>query len=72
MAVITHGFARKGLHLAAPAALFEIARERFNTYRRYRRTLNELAQLTDRELADLGLHRSGLKAVALEAARNDR
>lgn len=71
MAVTTQDFARKGLDLAAPAALFETARERFHAYRRYRRTLNELAQLTDRELADLGLHRSGLKAVALEAARND-
>ena len=30
----------------------------------YRRTLNELAQLSDRELADIGVHRANIDAVA--------
>jgi uncharacterized protein YjiS (DUF1127 family) len=34
----------------------------------YRRTLRELSALSNRELADLGLHRSMLTRVALEAA----
>jgi uncharacterized protein YjiS (DUF1127 family) len=32
--------------------------------RRYRRTLGELSQLTDRELADIGLSRSEIDLVA--------
>lgn len=35
----------------------------------YRRTLNELGALNNRELADLGLSRSGIRRVALEAAK---
>ncbi|SNR26435.1 DUF1127 domain-containing protein [Puniceibacterium sediminis] len=34
----------------------------------YRNTLDELQSLNDRELADLGLHRSILRRVAYEAA----
>ena len=34
----------------------------------YRRTYAELSALTNRELADLGLHRSEVRRVALEAA----
>ncbi|MEJ6401477.1 DUF1127 domain-containing protein [Yoonia sp. 2307UL14-13] len=34
----------------------------------YRTTFNELAALSDRDLADLGLHRSMIKAVAYKAA----
>jgi uncharacterized protein YjiS (DUF1127 family) len=30
----------------------------------YRRTLNELARLSDRELADIGVHRANIGAVA--------
>jgi uncharacterized protein YjiS (DUF1127 family) len=53
---------------------FAALREDFETAltkrRAYSTTLNELSALSDRDLADLGLHRSGIKAVALEAARN--
>lgn len=35
----------------------------------YRRTINELGALSNRELADLGLSRSGIRRVALEAAQ---
>lgn len=44
------------------------AAEAWGNWRVYRRTLNELAALSPRELADLGLHRSMLRRIALEAA----
>ena len=37
-------------------------------YRRYRRTLEELSQLSDRDLADMGMHRSTIRDVARDAA----
>lgn len=37
-------------------------------YRVYRRTFNELSALSDRDLADLGLHRSLIAATAHKAA----
>lgn len=40
----------------------------WNTYRTYRATLAQLEELSERELLDLGLSRSGLKAVARESA----
>ena len=43
-------------------------RQRFEAWKIYRRTLNELAQLSDRDLTDLGLHRSGIRGIALETA----
>ncbi len=42
--------------------------ERVARYKTYRETMNELSQLSSRDLADLGLHRSMIKSVALEAA----
>ena len=42
--------------------------ERFAQYRTYRTTLNELGMLTDRELADMGLHRGSIREIAFEAA----
>ncbi|GAA6181260.1 MULTISPECIES: DUF1127 domain-containing protein [unclassified Shimia] len=44
--------------------------ERFRQYRVYRDTFNELSTLSDRELADLGLSRSMLRRVAIEASRD--
>lgn len=42
---------------------------RLASYRAYRRTLDELSQLSDRDLADMGMHRSTIGDVAREAAR---
>lgn len=42
--------------------------ERMARYRLYRSTLRELAELNDRELVDLGIHRSQIEAIALESA----
>ncbi|MDW4497440.1 DUF1127 domain-containing protein [Sulfitobacter sp. D35] len=53
---------------AYSATFFEAAAERQAKRRVYRATFNELHALSNRELADLGLHRSQLRQVALEAA----
>ncbi|WP_371157076.1 DUF1127 domain-containing protein [Jannaschia sp. 2305UL9-9] len=37
-------------------------------WRLYRQTVNELSDLSNRELADLGLSRSMIRSIALEAA----
>ena len=37
---------------------------RFIQMRTYRSTLNDLAQLSDRDLADIGVHRANIDAVA--------
>ena len=50
------------------ARFFEAAAQRRATQRVYRTTLQELDVLSNRELADLGMHRSELKRVAWEAA----
>lgn len=58
-----------GLALGQRAGhLRESLSARLTWYRNYRRTLDELAQLSDRDLADLGMHRSLIREVAREAA----
>ncbi|TDT77193.1 uncharacterized protein DUF1127 [Litoreibacter halocynthiae] len=42
--------------------------ERHTKHRLYRQTLDELQALSNRELADLGLCRGNLKAIAHDAA----
>jgi uncharacterized protein YjiS (DUF1127 family) len=42
--------------------------ERFSAWRRYRRNLAELSELTDRELDDIGLTRGEVPNVAKLAA----
>jgi len=43
-------------------------REQMVRHGMYRETLRELSNLSDRELADIGLHRSQITAIALKAA----
>lgn len=38
----------------------------------YRTTVHELSALSNRDLADLGIHRSAIKSLALEAAYGAR
>lgn len=54
--------------LGTVARVFEAAAERRAKQRVFSTTLRELNRLSNRELADLGLHRSELKRVAWEAA----
>ncbi|MFT5868984.1 MAG: hypothetical protein ACI8TF_001094 [Paracoccaceae bacterium] len=48
--------------------IYSQASEAYSKWRVYRNTFNELRELGDREIADLGLARSSLRRVALEAA----
>lgn len=48
-------------------ALVQRLRKAWNDHATYRRTVNELSALSDRELADLGLHRSNIRQTALDA-----
>jgi uncharacterized protein YjiS (DUF1127 family) len=50
------------------ATLANTLRTRIEKRRVYKTTLNELGSLSNRELADLGLHRSMLRRVAWQAA----
>lgn len=52
----------------AVAGLIGRIKERIARYRLYRHTLAELETLGDRELADLGLHRSMLRGIAYRTA----
>ncbi|UWQ19323.1 DUF1127 domain-containing protein [Jannaschia sp. M317] len=50
------------------AARLDTARENLAKWRLYRETLAELSALSNRDLSDLGLHRSMIKSLAIEAA----
>lgn len=50
------------------AAMVRVYNEGAARRRVYRQTLAELAALSDRDLADLGIHRAQIRRVALEAA----
>ncbi len=50
------------------AAMYRGIGERFAQYKVYRETFSELANLSDRELSDLGLYRADIKRLAIEAA----
>ena len=50
------------------STLFADLVARFERHRKFRQTFAELNTLTDRELADLGMNRSMLRRVAMEAA----
>ncbi|XDA99437.1 DUF1127 domain-containing protein [Sulfitobacter sp. LCG007] len=72
MAYTTHSTASATLlerTFAYSASLLEAAAERQARRRVFRTTLNELQALSNRELADLGLHRSELRRIALEASQ---
>lgn len=68
MAVTTHHSSTAGSLGAWAHQIVETLRLRLEQRRLYRRTLAELSGLSNRELADLGLHRSELRRVAYQAA----
>lgn len=47
---------------------FNSMRARYVQWRLYRTTLNELTALSDRDLADIGINRGELRALAMETA----
>lgn len=52
----------------AGAGFLKAISERFAQYKVYRQTFRELAELSDRDLNDLGLHRSAIRGIAYQAA----
>ncbi len=72
MTALTHSHAKGASLLSRLHAATDALVGRINRYRLYRRTLDELSGLTNRELADIGLHRSELRRVAAEAANDLR
>jgi uncharacterized protein YjiS (DUF1127 family) len=61
----------QGIETGLGEKLSGVARNVMTRYaqsRVYRTTLSELSALSNRDLADLGIHRSTIKSVALKAA----
>lgn len=71
MAYMTQGALRaQGGLLSRLAEARTALGERFARRAVYRRTLNEMSMLSDRDLADLGVHRSQLRSIAWKAAQD--
>lgn len=70
MAVTTDFSAAKSVESSGFSAFLEDLKLRFARHRVYRRTVSELSALSNRELADLGLHRSMIRRVAMQAAQD--
>lgn len=67
MANATHYTGSQSAFFAPLTAWFHSVREALINHRNYRRTFNELSALSSHQLADLGLHRSTLRAAAFQA-----
>lgn len=46
-------------------------RQAWSDYRQYKSTVAELHSLSDRELADLGIHRSSIRVIAHKSVYSD-
>ena len=69
MAHASHSNALSSGLIARSAALMSAASDYMDRRRAYRSTVHELSTLSNHELADLGLNRSMIRSVALEAAQ---
>jgi len=69
MAYASHSNALSSGLMARSVALLSAASDYMDRRRAYRSTFNELSRLSNHELADLGLNRSMIRSVALEAAQ---
>lgn len=63
--------AQNALQIEISAGIYALM-TRIADYRAYRRTVAELRALGDRELSDLGLSRSGIRAAAITAVYGTR
>jgi len=63
-----NGFAERASGTSLFGLLVASVREALQKRRIYVRTINELESLSDRELSEMGVHRSGIKRVAIDAA----
>lgn len=68
MAYATHTHASTLSLAARLTEIREHASDAYKSWRVYRNTVNELSDLTDRDLADLGIHRSEINGIAMDAA----
>jgi len=50
------------------SGVFGAMSQRYTRYKTYRTTLDELESLSDRDLADLGIARGMIRAIAYKAA----
>jgi uncharacterized protein YjiS (DUF1127 family) len=50
-------------------AVFHDVQDMIGRYRVFRQTYDELSALSDRQLADLGLHRSMITRIAMDASQ---
>ena len=70
MTVTTDFSAAKSVEVSGFAAFLDDLKLRIARHRVYRRTVSELSALSNRELADLGLNRSMIRRLALQAAQD--
>ena len=68
MAFLTDTFSVQGTMGDKLVAFWSNFREARTKRAVYRQTINELAGLSNRELADLGIHRSAIRRIAYESA----
>lgn len=68
MAAVNHITAQQAPVTETAKGLFASLKDKLARRRIYRETMSELSELSNAELADLGLHRSMIKRLALQAA----
>jgi uncharacterized protein YjiS (DUF1127 family) len=49
--------------------MFEVLKHRIASWQSYNRTMSELRALSDRDLSDIGIHRSDINRIARTASR---
>lgn len=69
MAYVTHHTVATSAQERGLSVAFSKLAARYSQYRKFRTTFNELSGLSDRDLHDLGLNRSMIRRVAIEASR---
>jgi uncharacterized protein YjiS (DUF1127 family) len=69
-ALTGHDYPEAGRASEIVRGLFARLEARIACWLRYRATVNELGDLTDRQLADIGIMRADIAAVARTAARH--